>query len=402
MVEMSKDRAIIMVTNAVAPDKLGGLERYVRELSAQLVRVGQSVTVLTKQVSAEDALDEIGEDGVRIVRHRVPSKSKPTFALQYPFSVFQGVRHGVRDHGVDAIVHGHFAVSSLPLALSRRPFIQTFHAPVHKEILAERGNSYALPKPVQRLAVGSVRAAEQLVFRRSRRNIVLSKFMSEELEALLPAAGKRTSVIAGGIDVEWFSPGDVSRDPWAEAANPLFFCARRLTTRTGVPELVHAMQRVVAQLPNAQLAIAGDGHQRAQVEALIDELRLTQNVQLLGRISDTALRDWYRMADLVVTPTQELEGFGLSTAEAMACGTPCLVTPVGANAELTSVLDERLVASGKTSVDLAERMVELTRNLNELDALGARAREVVERRWSWGAVVDAHLAMYEEFNHGVS
>jgi glycosyltransferase involved in cell wall biosynthesis len=162
------------------------------------------------------------------------------------------------------------------------------------------------------------------------------------------------------------------------------------------------MQRVVAQLPNAQLAIAGDGHQRAQVEALIDELRLTQNVQLLGRISDTALRDWYRMADLVVTPTQELEGFGLSTAEAMACGTPCLVTPVGANAELTSVLDERLVAAGKSSADLAERMVELTRNLEELHALGARAREVVEQRWSWGAVVDAHLAMYEEFNHGVS
>ena len=399
---MATEPEIIMVTNAVAPDKLGGLERYVRELSAQLVHVGRSVTVLTKQVSSDDPLQEVGEDGVRIIRHAVPSKSKATFALQYPFSVFQGVRHGIRDRGPTSIIHGHFAVSSLPLAISRRPFIQTFHAPVYKEILDERGDSYSLPQSIQKLAVGGVRKAEQLVFARSAKNIVLSRFMADELRELLPSAAQRTITIAGGVDVEWFSPGESKRDYWASEAEPLFFCARRLTTRTGVPELVRAMQRVVAILPKARLGLAGDGHQRDEIEKLIDQLHLNNNVKILGRISDEELRNWYRSADLVVTPTQELEGFGLSTAEAMACGTPCLVTPVGANGELASALSARLVASGKSSVELADRMVELARDASFLHSLSEGARRIAVEKWSWAAVTAAHLHLYEDFAHEFS
>ena len=40
---------VLMVTNAIAPDKLGGLERYVRELAATLVRKGHDVTTLSKR-----------------------------------------------------------------------------------------------------------------------------------------------------------------------------------------------------------------------------------------------------------------------------------------------------------------------------------------------------------------
>ena len=46
---------VLMVTNAVAPDKLGGLERYVRELAATLVRKGHDVTTLSKRTGARAA-----------------------------------------------------------------------------------------------------------------------------------------------------------------------------------------------------------------------------------------------------------------------------------------------------------------------------------------------------------
>jgi len=78
---------VIMVTNAVAPDKLGGLERYVRELAAALVRQGLQVTVLAKRVRPEHPAREMGADGVAVVRHNVPSKRLRTFALRYPVHV---------------------------------------------------------------------------------------------------------------------------------------------------------------------------------------------------------------------------------------------------------------------------------------------------------------------------
>ena len=46
---------VLMVTNAVAPDKLGGLERYVRELAATLVRKGHDVTTLSKRTGTRAA-----------------------------------------------------------------------------------------------------------------------------------------------------------------------------------------------------------------------------------------------------------------------------------------------------------------------------------------------------------
>lgn len=390
---MVQDREIVMLTNAIAPDKLGGLERYVRELSAALVRSGRRVSILTKRVNLDDPLEEIGVDGVRIVRHRVPTKERPTFALEYPFAVAAGIRHGLHEVSPEAIIHGHYAFTSLPVSLSRRPYLQTFHAPVHKEVLAERGGSYLLPGPVQRASVRSVREAERLVVSRATSNVVLSEFMRRELSELSARAGARALVIPGGIDTDWFCPGPGTQDPWATHGAPLLFAARRLTERTGVVELVEAMVAVRATLPGVRLAIAGEGHQRADVEQAIARHDLSSSIRLLGRISEEDLRSWYQAADLVITPTQELEGFGLATAEAMACGTPCVVTPVGANTELVHALDPMLVTHDPSPAGLAEGIVRLVQS-GRLAMLGDDARSIVTHAWSWDSVATSYLEVY--------
>src|SRR5207249_11624167 len=61
----------------------------------------------------------------------------------------------------------------------------------------------------------------------------------------------------------------------------------------------------------------------------------------LGFIPDETLPSYYHAADVFVLPTRELEGFGLVTVEALACGTPVLGTPVGATPEVLSGLEDR-------------------------------------------------------------
>jgi glycosyltransferase involved in cell wall biosynthesis len=383
---------VLLLTNAIAPDKLGGLERYGRELSAELVRKGVTVTVITKRVGDGDPAIETGEDGVTIRRHAAPAKSNPLFPILYPIRIGCAVARELR-RAPDAIVHAHYPITSIPAALARRSYLHTFHAPVHKEMLSERQSSYRLPAAVQGGAVKSLRAAERFVGLRAAATVTLSTFMEQEFRELVAPHPQAVSVIPGGIDTGWFSPGH-REDLWPEAS-PLLFAARRLTLRTGVKELVSAMPMILSAHPGARLAIAGDGGERRPIEGEIARLGLQKHVRLLGQVSEVDLRAWYRAADLAVSPTQELEGFGLSTGEALACGTPALVTPVGANPELVRGLSGALVSPGRAPEGLAAGVTGLLADPLTLANLRAGARAQAHPAWSWSTVADAYLRIYE-------
>jgi glycosyltransferase involved in cell wall biosynthesis len=390
---------IYMLTNAVAPDKLGGLERYVRELSAALVLHGARVTVLAKQTNSEQPVMETGDDGVRVLRHRVPAKSNPLFAMQYPFAIWKGIRPHIRD-SPNAIVHGHYLLTTLPAAWRRRGYVYTFHAPLYKEILAERAGTYVLPRITQTTAVAGVKLAERSVVSKASPGVVLSEFMRAEMASLSERAGRSAQLVPGGVDTDWFTPGHVERDDWAATAHPLLFTARRLTARTGVRQLVDAMPAVLRVYPAAKLAIAGTGALGEQIQNRVRMLGLTSAVRLLGNVEDGVLRSWYRASDLSVVPTQDLEGFGLSTAESLACGTPVLVSPAGANPELVAGLHPLLVAEGSGPTELAKAICLLLGQPRILEEVASRARLHAHPRCAWSTVASAYLEIYASFLRG--
>jgi glycosyltransferase involved in cell wall biosynthesis len=276
--------------------------------------------------------------------------------------------------------------------------LYTFHAPVHRELLAERQGSYLLPRPAQGMAVRGLRACEAMVARKAAGLIALSEFMQRQVADLDSDAGQRTRLIPGGVDTSRFCPGAVDGDSWTRSASPLILVARRLVPRTGVSRMVQAMPAILTALPRARLVIAGDGLDRRPVQDVVDRLDLRGAVRLVGRVSDSELVAWYRRADLAVTPTQELEGFGLATAEALACGTPALVTPVGANSEVAQPVSARLVSRGKDPAALAESVVSLCADLPALARMADAARSRVHPALSWDRVVDRHLDLYQEMS----
>ncbi len=387
-------RHVIIITNAVAPDKLGGLERYVRELAAGLVRQGVRVTVVAKRVDPEHPAREVGPDGVAVVRHDVPSKRLRTFALRYPLQVAAAVWREVGHLEPGTVVHAHYAMPALPLALAGIPYLYTFHAPVYREALNERQGSYALPRVVQAPAVASLKGAEALVVRRASRVFALSRYMQGELARLSKRAAASSILIPGGIDTHHFSPGPARRDDWACRAEPLLFAARRFTPRTGILELVQAMPSVLARHPRARLAVAGEGHLRPAVEDAIRHLGLEDAVRLLGRIGDEALVNWYRVATVSVMPTQSLEGFGLSTAESLACGTPVVATPLGGNLELLASLSPHLLARGSTPDGLSSAICRVVDASSVLSDVRARARAHVHPSMSWDEIARRHVGHY--------
>jgi glycosyltransferase involved in cell wall biosynthesis len=385
---------VLMLTNAVPPDQFGGLERYVRELAAALVRAGVRTGVVAKRVLPESPDVEVGEDGVHIFRHDVPSKSSRSFALQYPVRTWRSIRSILDDHP-RAVLHGHFPVPVMPLvkpfAPAVRPFLYTLHGAVHTELLRERQGTYALPRVVQKPAVEGLRRVEASVVSRAARVVVLSEYMRGVLRLLSSRAAATAEVVPGGVDTEVFR---AAAQP-AAVDEPLLFTARRLTPGKGVPELVEAMATVVRRYPAARLVIAGDGHQRAPIEADIAARGLGRNVELVGRLDDDELRAWYRRATLTIMPTTEPEPFGLTTAESLLCGTPVLVTPVGGSPELVRALGPRFVTPTADHDGLATGITDL---LDHPEALAAARRVLpgeLPQRWSWDTVAARYADMYE-------
>jgi glycosyltransferase involved in cell wall biosynthesis len=380
-----------MLSHAVAPDRTGGLERYVRELAAALVRAGADVAVLAKRLRPDLPRRELGDDGVEIVRHDAPAMNHALYAVTIPFAPVRAVLRQLR--GRPEIVHAHYVLPAAVPAILGRPFVSTFHAPMWRELLSEREGRFALPAPTQRLAQGSVRALESLVARRAGATVVLSRFMLEQLRALSPRAARHAHVVPGGIDIDHFKPaGGV---PAGGDGGPItLFTARRLTPRTGVQELVEAMGLLRREHRGVRLAIAGEGALREPIAQQIGSAGLGDRVTLLGRISEQELVRRYRSADLVVMPTQRLEGFGLTTAEALACGTPVLGTPVGATPELLAPLDPALVSDDASPAGIARALDGLLGDRGRLAELRRGTRARVAPAMGWDAIAARYLEIY--------
>jgi phosphatidylinositol alpha-1,6-mannosyltransferase len=97
----------------------------------------------------------------------------------------------------------------------------------------------------------------------------------------------------------------------------------------GVDTLILAWPLVLAQRPQAELIVVGDGNDRQRLEAMADVLGIESRVRFLGRVSDGALRRAYASAQIFALPGRhsagvvaEGEGFGLVFIEAGAAGLP--------------------------------------------------------------------------------
>ena len=91
-------------------------------------------------------------------------------------------------------------------------------------------------------------------------------------------------------------------------------------------------------------------------------------------------------------PTRELEGFGLVTVEALACGTPVLGTPVGATPEILGPLGKSLVFSATTPQAMAEALERFledgARDPAGMNALREACRDYAETRYSWDSAIE--------------
>jgi N-acetyl-alpha-D-glucosaminyl L-malate synthase BshA len=160
-----------------------------------------------------------------------------------------------------------------------------------------------------------------------------------------------------------------------------------------VVELVEIMRIVVDSQPNARLVIAGDGPTRIEVERKIEELKLCNNIHLLGIKSN--MQEIMCSAD-VFALNSTLEGMPLVLLEAMSCKLPVITTPAGGIPELVRPGIDGIVTEGYDKEEFAEKMLSLLGNESQRKKLGAAGLARVEDKFTADKVVPIYEKVFEE------
>lgn len=143
---------------------------------------------------------------------------------------------------------------------------------------------------------------------------------------------KNVALIPNGIDLKTYRAPARRSD---NKKNKTIFYLGRLEQRKGVKHLLHAFKLLSETSPEASLVIAGDGPDRAKLEALAADLDL-KNVAFVGYVTEKEKLHYLRTADLYCSPALYGESFGVVLLEAMATG---LVTVAGDNPGYASVMN---------------------------------------------------------------
>ncbi len=216
--------------------------------------------------------------------------------------------------------------------------------------------------------------------------LAVSAALKRDMAALgLPE--DRIAVHYTGVDLSRFQP--IER-PAARAALGLPEGPLLVSVGALVPLKGHALTiDALARLPGVTLAIAGDGPERATLQALAARLGVADRVRLLGHVAHADIPKLLAAGDAMVLAS-EREGLANAWVEALACGTPIVVTDVGGAREVV----DRPAAGRVLATRTPDAIADAARAL--LAAPPPRAQTALAaQRFTWArnsAALAAHLA----------
>ncbi len=279
----------------------GGAEVYIHELAKRWVKGGNNVTLF-----CGNSLKKIGNeklDGVQIIR-RGGFYTVYIWALLYYIVKFRGK--------YDVIIDSENGIPFFtPLYAREKKFLLIHH--VHQEVFRK-----SLKRPFCWLALFLEAKLMPLVYWNTQ-VITVSPSSKEEI---LKHKLTRTDpiIIYNGVDLSIFKPGKKSE-------NPLILYLGRLQYYKSLHVFIVAAKKVLKKIPNAEFVIAGEGEEKKKLQKFAESKGILDKVKFLGKVTNEEKISLFQKSWLFVNPSF-MEGWGITTIEANACGTPAVASNV--------------------------------------------------------------------------
>ena len=318
----------------------GGMNVYVVETAKKMAQAGVSVDIFTR--ANKPNLPESVEiaEGVN-VKHLVAgpfeglSKEELPSQLGALTSAFMNHQKQLPSNYY-SLLHSHYWISGqlgwMVSEATSIPLIHTMHTTAKvKNLNLAAGEK---PEPHTR-AIG-----EEQVVKAATGLIANTDAEAASLVSLYEACPDRVFVVAPGVDLQTFSPGDgkaAARNRLNIAPDAIMLTfVGRVQPHKGPDVLLKAAAEMVMHTPHlrAKLAVviiggaSGSVNELEKIKSLAKFLKIEDVTHFIEPASREVLPDWYRASDLVCVPSYS-ESFGLVALEAQACGTPVVATAIG-------------------------------------------------------------------------
>lgn len=385
-------------TASVGDVDAGGQNVHVAALSQALAKKKHQVTVYTRRDDPHSPDRQWLSPGV--VVERIPAgepRRVPKNELLPCMAMFgELLRQRWKDWMPD-IVHSHYwmsALAALTAADGRFPVVHTYHS---LGTVKRRHLGAADTSPIERIPVE--KAIGQSVTQ------IIATCRSEAEELMSMGIGRnRISIVPCGVDLHRFNPGggEAQRE---HKPRRRVLTAGRLMEYKGFDLLIQALPH----LPDIELVIAGgppapslirDAEAR-RLQKLAERLGVGNRVTFLGQVLRQDMPILMRSAD-VVACTPWFEPFGLVPLEAMACGTPVLVTAVGG---LADTVEDGVNGTKVPPRDVTSLVHALHVLLNDADLrqqLAATGLARVRAQYGWTRISDETEKVYRTVTESVN
>lgn len=261
------------------------------------------------------------------------------------------------------------------------PLVVTIHG---SDLFALKGNTFS---KIQKFVLET---ADEIT--------VNSSTAKNEVDSRFPALKKRISIIPMGIDTKLFAKNNRLKNKYKNYKIILF--VGRLNEQKGVAYLIMAMKKVISEIPNSKLLIAGEGDYIMHLEKIANEMRVAENVQFLGPIQKNKLTDYYSLADVFVLPSVTAkigtESFGLVLLEAMSCGACVIGSSSGGIKDIIKDGENGLMFKEKNHEELAEKIISVLKDEKLRLRLAKKGQEFARANYCWDKIAKKFLDVYKK------
>lgn len=351
----------------------GGVEKYVLELSKQLISLGNNVTVVcADEPHAESCIVE----GVKTIRLPYIAKVANTNITPRLFRTLMSQNFDV--------LHTHIPtpwsadISALVSLLKQKRLLVTYHNDLTGQgmsgLVAFLYNSTFL----------------HLVLWRAKK-IIITQPKYIERSSHLKLHKKKVITIPLGVTLPLTMPG-VRRK-----ADQVFFMSvlDRHHEYKGLGTLLDAMVKVKDGRPEARLLVGGDGELIGKYRKLAKTHGISDTVEFLGYLPDEELAELYSSSSVFVLPSlSRLEGFGIVALEALSYATPVITTSFAGSSDLIKRNKAGLIVPPGDAVRLANAITALLENQDKARSMGIRGAAAVEQEFSWESIARQMVSVY--------
>jgi len=228
---------------------------------------------------------------------------------------------------------------------------------------------------------------------------------TKEAMIKLGANPQKIRIVYFGVDTEKFRPGKKDKGLLKNLSisnSQIVISLRYLKPVYNVETLIKSVPLILKHAPNAKFMIAGKGSEENSLKKLAKSLGILNSIRFVGRIPNDRLPQYLASSDIYVSTSLSDSGLSASTAEAMACELPVVITDTGDNRRWIEDGENGFIVPVKDPESLAEKIIYLLENEEVRTRFGKISRKIIDERLNYRVEMEKMAKLYEELVKGYS